>query len=54
MFKELRRKFVLINMSLLTFVFIAIFTAIYVLTAFSGEHQLDMTLEKVMNSSLND
>ncbi len=51
MFKELRRKFVLINMSLLTFVFIAIFTAIYVLTAFSGEHQLDMTLEKVMNSS---
>lgn len=50
MFKELRRRFVIINMSLLTFVFVAIFASIYMLTVFSGERQLNYTLDKVMNS----
>jgi len=50
MFKSLKRKFVIINMSLLTFVFIAIFALIYVLTALSGERQLSFTLDKTMNA----
>ncbi|MBM7870459.1 signal transduction histidine kinase [Clostridium pascui] len=49
MFKELKHKFVIINMSLLSFVFVAIFTVIYVLTAVSGERQINFTLRKVIN-----
>lgn len=49
MFKTLQRKFVMINMSLLTFVFVAIFAAIYILTAFNSQRQLTFTLNQVMN-----
>lgn len=52
MFKRLRRRFVIINMSLLTLVFVAIFASIYTLTAFSGERQINFTLDRVMNSPL--
>lgn len=49
MFKELKHKFVIINMSLLSFVFVAIFTVIYILTAVSGERQINFTLRKIMD-----
>lgn len=49
MFKDLKRKFVIINMSLLSFVFVAIFTVIYILTAVSGEQQINFTLRKIMD-----
>lgn len=49
MFKDLKRKFVIINMSLLSFVFVAIFTVIYILTAVSGERQINFTLRKIMD-----
>lgn len=50
MFNDLKRKFVIINMSLLSFVFITIFTAIYIITAFSGERQIEFNLQRVMNT----
>ena len=50
MFKKLRRRFVIINMSLLTFVFVSIFASIYILTALSGERQLAFTLDRIMNA----
>jgi len=50
MFKELKRKFVIINMSLLTFVFVAIFSAIFTLTVYSGEREIDFTLNRIINS----
>lgn len=49
MFKKLKQKFVIINMSLLTFVFIAIFAVIYMLMALNGERQLAFTMERMMN-----
>lgn len=49
MFKELKHKFVIINMSLLSFVFVAIFTVIYILTAVSGEQQINFTLRRIMD-----
>lgn len=49
MFKELKHKFVIINMSLLSFVFVAIFTVIYILTAVSGERQINFTLRRIMD-----
>lgn len=52
MFKELKRKFVIINMSLLTFVFVAIFTGIYILTAVSGEREQNFTLERIMKEPM--
>lgn len=50
MFKQLKQKFVIINMSLLTFVFVTIFIAIYMLTAFGGERQLAFDLDKIINA----
>ena len=44
MFKKLKIKFVLINMSLLTAVFIGIFGAIYLSTAYSMEKDMRMQL----------
>lgn len=48
MFNTLKRKFLIINMSLLSFVFIVIFIAIFILTAYIGERQIDYALERVM------
>lgn len=50
MFRKLRNKFLFINMSLLSFVFIAIFTVIYISAATSGERQLSSTLDRVINA----
>lgn len=50
MFKKLKHKFIIINMSLLSFVFMSIFTVIYILTAVSGERQLSLNLNKIMKS----
>jgi two-component system sensor histidine kinase CiaH len=47
-FTKLKKKFVIINMSLLTVVFIAIFSVIYMLTAAAGERQTEMTLNAIM------
>ncbi len=48
MFDKLKRKFVIINMSLLTAVFIAIFSVIYLLTALAGERQTEFALNTIM------
>ncbi len=50
MFNKLKRKFVMINMSLLTIVFIAIFSVIYMLTAISGERQIASSMHNIMFS----
>ena len=44
MFKKLKTKFVLINMGLLTAVFIGIFGTIYLSTAYSMEKDMRMLL----------
>jgi len=49
-FNKLKRKFVMINMSLLTIVFIAIFSVIYMLTAISGERQIASSMHNIMFS----
>ena len=48
MFDRLKRKFVIINMSLLTMVFVAIFAVIYMLTAIAGERQTEFALNTIM------
>ncbi|MDD2511360.1 MAG: ATP-binding protein [Syntrophomonas sp.] len=48
MFAKLRRKFVIINMSLLTVVFLVIFSVIYLLTVVSGERQTEFALNTIM------
>lgn len=48
MFDRLKRKFVIINMLLLTVVFVAIFSVIYMLTAFAGERQTEFALNTIM------
>lgn len=50
MFKKLKQKFIIINMSLLTFVFIAIFAVIYMLMALNGERQLAFTMDRMINA----
>lgn len=50
MFHELKRRFVIINMVLLTFVFTTIFGVIFVLAAISGERQTDFALHTMMNA----
>ncbi len=50
MFDQLKREFVKINMTLLTVVFVLIFSVIYLLTAVSGEHQTELALEGAMYS----
>ena len=49
MFSKLKRKFVIINMSLLTFFFVAIFSAIYIITAYSVERPISFSLERIIN-----
>lgn len=52
MFKKLKRKFILINMILLTTVFIGIFGTIYLSTAYSMENDMKMQLwESMMNGT---
>lgn len=48
MFDKLKRKFVIINMSLLTVVFVAIFSVIYMLTAIAGDSQTEFALNTIM------
>ncbi len=48
MFYKLKRKFVTINMALLTIVFAAIFSVIYMLTAIAGDRQTEFALNTVM------
>ncbi len=48
MFDKLKRKFVIINMSLLTAVFVAIFSVIFLLTALAGERQTEFALNTIM------
>lgn len=48
MFDKLKRKFVIINMSLLTIVFVVIFSAIYMVTAMAGERQTEFALNTIM------
>ncbi len=50
MFNKLKREFVKINMSLLTIVFVVIFSVIYILTAVSGEQQTNFALDNIMFS----
>lgn len=50
MFNKLKREFVIINMSLLTAVFVVIFSVIFILTAVSGERQTDFALRSIMFS----
>jgi two-component system sensor histidine kinase CiaH len=47
-FDKLKKKFIIINMSLLTIVFIAIFSVIYMLTAITGERQTEHALNTIM------
>lgn len=48
MFDKLKRKFVMINMALLTIVFVAIFSVIYMLTAIAGDRQTEFALNTIM------
>lgn len=48
MFKKLKKKFILINMLLLTTVFIGIFGAIYMITAYNMERDMEMRLKSSM------
>lgn len=50
MFKKLKRKFVIVNMSLLTFVFVSIFSCIYIITKINGERQISFTLDAIMHA----
>ncbi|EKY27512.1 cell wall metabolism sensor histidine kinase WalK [Clostridium celatum] len=49
MFDKLKKKFILMNMVLLTTVFIGIFGTIYVMTAFSLNRDMEMQLRNSMN-----
>ena len=50
MFNKLKRKFVIINMCLLSIVFLSIFSAIYLLTANTAERQTSFALEQLISS----
>lgn len=53
MFKKLKFKFVIINMSLLTFVFLCIFGVIYFITWNSGENQIKFSLNALIHEPKN-
>lgn len=53
MFKKLKFKFIIINMSLLTFVFSLIFGAIYFFTWNSGNKQIEFTLDKMIHEPVS-
>ena len=50
MFDKLKRKFIIINMTLLTVVFIAIFSTIYIMTMVSAARQTEFTLNTLMHA----
>ena len=50
MFKKLKTRFILINMSLLTTVFISIFGVIYFMTNHSIDREINMTMNSLMNN----
>lgn len=50
MFKKLKTRFILINMSLLTTVFISIFGVIYFMTNHSINREINMTIDSLMNN----
>lgn len=50
MFRKLKRRFILINMTLLSIVFISIFSAIYIMTTQSIDRQNNMTIDSLMNN----
>jgi len=53
MFKKLKYKFIMINMSLLTFVFLCIFGVIYFITWNSGERQINFSLNALIHEPNN-
>lgn len=53
MFKKLKYKFIMINMSLLTFVFFCIFGVIYFITWNSGERQINFSLNALIHEPNN-
>ena len=53
MFEKLRLKFILINMSLLTTVFISIFGTIYFMTNKSLNMEINSTLNILINDNRN-
>lgn len=53
MFKKLKYKFIIINMSLLTFVFFCIFGVIYFITWNSGERQINFSLNALIHEPNN-
>ncbi|GAA0778580.1 HAMP domain-containing sensor histidine kinase [Clostridium subterminale] len=53
MFKKLKFKFIMINMSLLTFVFLCIFGVIYFITWNSGERQISFSLNTLIHEPNN-
>lgn len=50
MFKKLKTRFILINMSLLTTVFVSIFGVIYFMTNHSINREINMTMDSLMNN----
>ncbi|GAA0123838.1 MAG: GHKL domain-containing protein [Clostridium argentinense] len=50
MFHKLKRKFIIINMTLLTVVFIAIFSTIYIMTMVSAARQTEFILNTLMHA----
>jgi two-component system sensor histidine kinase CiaH len=53
MFKKLKIKFIIINMSLLTFVFLCIFGVTYFITWNSGENQINFSLNALIHEPNN-
>ena len=51
MFKKLKRKLILINMSLLTIVFVGIFSVIYFATASNINRDIQINLNDMMMNS---
>lgn len=51
MFKKLKTRFILINMSLLTVVFIGIFGSLYFMTNHSINRETNMTIDSLMNNA---
>ncbi len=50
MFKKLKREFLVFNMSLLTLVFVSVFSIAYILAAVSTEHQTNFELNNLMQT----
>lgn len=51
MFKKLKTRFILINMTLLTIVFISIFSFLYFMTNHSINRETNMNIDSLMNNS---